>query len=134
MAAQSARDLRIKYDSGSGPVVIAGATSDNLTITKGGINITDKDDAGVQTFIADAVGTFAMSATVSGIMKGTQLSTLARDATQFLYDFEIDVPGDGTYAGEFGITSFEMGGADQEGAVTFSCELTSGSALAYTAE
>ena len=60
MAAQSGRDLRIKYDSGGGAAVIAGARTDSLTINNEMIDITDKDDDGVRTLLDD-VGLKSMS-------------------------------------------------------------------------
>lgn len=43
MAAESGRDLRISYDSGSGMAVVAGARTDSLTFNNEAIDITDKD-------------------------------------------------------------------------------------------
>lgn len=133
MAAAAGRDLRIKYDPGTGAVVIAGATSDNFSITREGINITDKDDLGVQTFIDDAIGTWAASGSVSGNLVDTTLLLLANSETAFTADFEVQVAGLGTYAGSWGITEFSTEGAEGAETMTFSCSLVSSGSLVFTA-
>lgn len=134
MAAVAGRALRIKYSSdGTTYTAIVGSTSDNFTITKEGINITDKDDAGVQTFIDDAVGTWAMSGGVEGILKDTTILALANSTTQFTYDFQVEIAGLGTYEGKFGISSFNPTGAEGAEAVTFTAEIASSGAITFTA-
>ena len=112
MPALAGRALRIKYDSGAGAVAIVGSTSDNFTITKEGINITDKDDAGVQTFLDDAVGTWAMEGSIEGILKDDTLMALLESTTQ--------------------VTSFNPTGAEGAEAVTFTANLASSGEITYT--
>lgn len=131
------RAIRIKYDAdgdGAGTsVAIVGSTADNFEITKEGINITDKDDAGVQTFIDDAVGNWAMSGGVEGYLKDTTILLLANAAGQFTYTFEIDVAGLGTYRGLFGISQFSVNGPDGAEGATVSFQLQSSGTIAFTA-
>lgn len=133
MAAVAGRALRIKYNSGLGAVAISGATSDNFTITKEGIEITDKDDVGVQTFISDAVGKWAMEGGIEGVLKDDTLLALMADVDQFTYDFEVAIAGIGTFVGEFGISSFNPTGAEGPEAVTFTANLQSSGTITYTA-
>lgn len=133
MAAMAGRAIRIAYDSGSGAVDIVGSTQDNFEITKEGINITDKDDAGVQTFIDDAIGTWAMSGGVEGILKDTTILDLMDSGDNFTFDMEITVGGLGTYAGKFGITNFSVTGEDGAEAGTFSMQLSSSGTITFTA-
>jgi len=134
MAAVAGRALRIKYSAdGTTYTAITGATSDNFTITKEGIPITDKDDAGVQTFIDDAVGTWAMEGGIEGILKDDTIMALVSSTTQFTYDFEIDIAGIGTFEGKFGITSFNPTGAEGAEAVTFTANIASSGTITYTA-
>lgn len=135
MAAVSGRSLRIKYSSDGGTTytAITGATSDNFTITIEGVPITDKDDAGVQTFLDDEVGTWAMEGSIEGILKDDTLMALIADPTgNFTHDFEIDIAGIGTFEGKFGITSFNPTGAEGAEAVTFTANLASSGTITYT--
>jgi predicted secreted protein len=132
MAALAGRDLRIKYDSGSGAVAIAGARSDGLTVNQGTIDITDKDDDGVRTLL-DEVGTWSISGTISGVLKGDTLIQLVNDPTASpLNDFEIEIVGIGTWAGEFAITSLETTGEDGENPVTFTASIESSGSVTWT--
>jgi predicted secreted protein len=135
MAAFAGRALRIKIslDGGTTYTAIAGSTSDNFTVTKEGINITDKDDAGVQTFIDDAVGTWAMEGGFEGFTKDADLVALINDVDQFTYDCEIDVGGLGTYAGKFGFSSMQLTGAEGAEACTMTGSLVSSGTITFTA-
>lgn len=131
MAAFAGRDFRIKYDSGGGAAVIAGARADSVTINKGAIDITDKDDAGIRTLLND-YGTWSMDIQCSGVLVGTQLLVLAEsDETTQLVDIEVDFGTLGTFSGSFFITSFESSGEDGENPATFSCSLISSGAVTW---
>lgn len=133
MAAISGRDVRIMYDSGAGMAVIAGARADNITINRGMVDITDKDDDGVRTLLDD-IGTFSASMTVSGILVGTVLPELAKSVTAGaqLLDFSIDFITLGVWDGDWFISNFEAGGEDGEGVATFSCTLESSGTITHT--
>lgn len=134
MAAIPGRDMLVKYDSGSGAVAIAGCQSDSLSITKEPIDITDKSDNGIRTLL-DAIGTFSMDGTISGILKGTTLIDLANSTADDaqLHDFEIELVGVGTWSGSFFIGTLEIGGEDGASAVTFSAPIMSSGAITWTA-
>lgn len=133
MAASAGRSLRIKYNDGTGAVVITGSTQDGFTITKDGIDVTDKDDSAIQTMISDAVGRWAMEGNIEGVLKNTTLLDLANDNTTFSYDFEIDVAGLGSYTGTFGITNFQVTGPEGAEYVGFTCSLASTGPVTFTA-
>ena len=129
MAAEAGRDLRIKYDSGSGAVVVAGARTDSLTFNNEAIDITDKDDAGVRTYLDDvAVKSMALSCT--GVATANTFSALAAAAAAdaALHDFEVDFGSFATYSGSFFITSFEATG-EQADTITFTMSLESSGAI-----
>lgn len=130
MVAFAGRDLRIKYDPGTGAVLVAGARTDSLSISNTSIDITDKDDAGVITLL-DEVGTKGLSASMSGVLKDSTLIALADGAGTgaALHDFVIEVGSLRTYTGSFFIDSFEVTG-EQEDAATFSMSITSSGAVA----
>lgn len=132
MAAAAGRKLRIKYDPGTGAVVIAGARTDSLTINNEIIDITDKDDAGVRTLLDD-IGLSSISLSVEGVLQDDILQGLARGAGDgsSLHDFEIAVAAIGTYSGSFAIMSFGASGADGAEAMTFTAALESSGAIAF---
>lgn len=137
MAAMAGRAIRIALDAdgaGAGLAVeIVGSTQDNFEIVKEGINITDKDDAGVQTFIDDEIGTWAMSGGVEGILKDTTVLNLMGPTANFTHTMEIAIGGLGTYRGLFGITNFTVTGSDGAEPATFSMQIASSGTITFTA-
>lgn len=134
MAELPGRLLRIKYNSGSGAVVIAKARSDNLTVALEPIDISSKDDGGNHTLLDD-IGKRTFSGTVEGILSDATLINLvnAAGAGTSLHDFEIEVAGIGTWAGKFFISNFEVAGAEGPEAATFSCAITGSGVIGFTA-
>lgn len=131
--AVSGRKVRIKYDSGAGAAVIAGARTDNFAINRTPIEVTDKDDSGVRTYLNE-IGTFSIDADLEGVLINDTLMDLASDPTTGVAeDFELDVQGIGTFAGVFFISAFTVAGADGDNPATFTCNIQSAGAITYTA-
>ena len=125
------RQLRIRI----GSTVVAGAQTDTITINREPINVTDKDNEGVQTLIAEQ-GTYAVEMSVEGVLEGTQLIDLVSDATPAspaLTSMTILVSTLGSFAGDFFISSFELTGAEGAEAITFSATLMSSGEVPFTA-
>lgn len=137
MAAIAGRKLRIMYDSGGtgGAAVIAGARTDNLTINREMIDITDKDDLGVRQFLDGDMGVWSMDANVEGVLTDSTLIALAMDTTPPTggYDFEIQMPGIGTFTGAWALGNFELTGEEGANPVTFSCGILSSGTITFTA-
>lgn len=135
MAHFGGRALRIKIslDGGATFTAITGATSDNFTINREGINVTDKDDVGVQTFIDDEVGSWAMEGGFEGYITDDDILQFANSTTQFTYDAQVAVGGLGTYAGKIGLTSYGVTGAEGAEAATFSGSIVSSGTMTFTA-
>lgn len=133
MTAMAGRAVRIAIGSGMSAVEIVGSTQDNFEITREGINVTDKDDDGVQTFLDTAIGTWAMSGGVEGVLKDTTVIALVDPADNFTTNMEITVGGLGTYAGKFGVTNFSVTGADGAEAATYSMQIVSSGTITFTA-
>jgi predicted secreted protein len=116
--------------------VIAGARTDSFTVANEMIDITDKDDLGVQTLLDD-IGTQSLSMELEGVMKADTLLALAvgAGAATALHDFQCEIVGLGiiTAAGGFFISSFAPSGAEGSDPTTFSCSLTSSGAITWTA-
>lgn len=123
----SGRKLRISRDG----VTIVGARTDNFTISNEPIDITDKDDAGWSTMLADA-GVRSIEADVEGILKdATLLGVSVGTASLLLEACTIEVEGIATFTGNFYLNSIELGG-EQEDAVTFSATLASSGVITAT--
>lgn len=128
--AMKGRDLRIEYSADdTNYTVVAGARSDSLTFNSESINITDKDDGGVQVLLDD-VATKSMSLSCTGILKDDTFLTLAQAATSdtSLHFFRISVGSLVTLKAKFFIESFELSG-EESGETTFTMSLVSGSAV-----
>lgn len=125
MAAESGRDLRIEYDSGTGFAVVAGARTDSLTFNNEAIDITDKDDAGVRAYLDD-IAVKSMSLSCTGVATASTFSALAAaaGAGTALHDFRVTFGSFATYTGSFFITSFEAKG-EQADTITFTLSLES---------
>lgn len=126
------RAIRIARGTSPGEVAIVGSTQDNFEITREGINITDKDDLGVQTFDETTVGTWAMTGTVEGVLKDTTILALLDATADMTDDFVIDVAGLGTYAGKFALTGFSVNGADGAEPATFTFNIASSGTITRT--
>lgn len=129
MAAESGRDLRISYNSGSGMAVVAGARTDSLTFNNEAIDITDKDDAGVRAYLDD-IAIKSMSLSCTGVCKANTFAALAAAASSgtSLHDFQVELGSFATYAGSFFIPSFEATG-EQGDTITFTLSLESSGAI-----
>ena len=132
MSATAGRNLTIRYDSGAGMAIIAGARTDSFTVSNEPINITDKADAGVQTLLDD-IGTKSLSMSIEGVATDTILKDLAVNAGSgsSLHTLAIFVNGASeiTAAGGFFISSYAESGAEGTDPVTFTCELTASGAI-----
>jgi TP901-1 family phage major tail protein len=123
----SGRKLRIIRDG----VTVVGARTDNFTISNEPIDITDKDDAGWSTMLADA-GVRSIEADVEGVLKDATLITNATGSSSLLLkSCVLDVEGIASFTGSFYLNSLELGG-EQEDAVTFSATLASSGAITAT--
>lgn len=130
MAAQAGRKARIRYDAdgiGAGAAaVIAGARVDSVTINNEPIDITDKDDAGIQHLLND-IGKKTVGISCEGVLLDDTLLTLAHDAgaNSSLHYFEWDTDGIANIRGRFFINSFEASGTEGTEPVTFTMTCTS---------
>lgn len=128
MSGFAGRRLRISYNG----TVVAGAQTENFTINAEGIDVTDKDDAGVRRMLPD-IGTWSIDASIEGVLKDTILLTLAVDTTRSaLLAFSIDVVGLGTFTGDWFLGNFEVSGAEGAEATTFTANIQSSGTQTFT--
>lgn len=126
--ALSGRAVRISRDGTN----IAGARTDKIKLNNEPLDITDKDDSGWRTLLAD-VGVRSVSCDVEGVFKTTALvvDSVGDATTALLKDCVITVAGLFTLTGDFLLTGLELG-AEDAGVVTFSCTLESGESMTAT--
>jgi predicted secreted protein len=102
-----------------------------MTINNEPIDITDKDDSGWRTMLAD-VGVRSIDADVEGVVTdGTFLALAVGTASALLEAYTIDVSGIGAFTGSFMFTSIALGG-EQADAVTFTANIQSSGTITYT--
>lgn len=116
----SGRLLRISR--GGTPLV--GARTDSVTINSEPIDITDKDDAGWRTMLAD-VGVRSVSCEVEGVLKDADLLGVSvGTASALIEGGVVEIQGIATFTGNFYLQSLALG-AEQADAVTFTATLES---------
>lgn len=136
MAAAAGRLMRVQYKAVASAAYadMAGARTDSFTINNEHIDVTDKDDTGVVTYLDD-IGRKSFEMTVEGVLTTGTFLGLAANATtsSATHLFAFDVQSLGTIAGSWVITSFEGSGADGAEPATFSMTVASSGAISWTA-
>jgi len=120
----SGRDLRISRDG----TPVAGARSDNLTLNGEPVDVTDKDDGGWRTLLAQ-FGVKSVTGEVSGIMKDGTLADEILDGDDPMLDHTIVVADLAVLHGDFKLVNYAPTGA-HDGAVDFSAGIESSGAVA----
>jgi len=142
MAKQNPDLLFIKIGDGADPVAyntLCGLNSRSLTIGGEAIDVTtiDCSGGGGNTWQENVHGVRTMSVSGAGIFDSlAQVSAIV--AKKFtgdgIEDFQVIVPGLGTFEGKFLIGDVEFGGEVNSGGVTQSFSLSSTGAVTFTAE
>lgn len=119
---------------GSPLAAVAALRTKTMTMANEPVDITSDDDVGFRALLADP-GNKTLDISVEGVAKDvasfTALLTLATSGTDILDAFSLLFPGIGTMAGNFVVSSFEVGAPYNE-AATFSCSLQSAGAYTFT--
>ena len=134
MAAESSRDFILRYSTDNVTYnAIAGVRTKSMSIGSTQIDITTDDEAGLQTLLDD-VGVSVLNMEVGGISKDNVISTIAAaaNAGAALHYFQIEVQNK-TYTGQFFISNFTFTGSGSDGAVEFSCSITSSGTITAAA-
>ncbi|HEY4193854.1 MAG TPA: phage major tail protein, TP901-1 family [Mesorhizobium sp.] len=134
MVAQKGKDLLLKLDSdGIGNfVTVAGLRSKRIAFNSETVDITDSDSAGRWRELLAGAGVQRAAISGSGIFKDAQSDAdiRARFFAGEISDWQLAVPGFGTVAGPFQITSLEYTGA-HDGEVTFEMALESAGSIEF---
>jgi TP901-1 family phage major tail protein len=134
MVAQKGKDLLLKLDQGSGYVTVAGLRTKRLAFNSETVDVTDSESAGRWRELLAGSGIQRAALSGAGIFKD-QASDEAIRAAFFagaILPWQAIVPGFGTVAGPFQITSLEYSGT-HDGEVTFETALESAGALTFEA-
>lgn len=136
MAAQKGSEFLLKIGDGGGPetfATVGGFRSNGFSINNETVDVTNKDSSGVRTLLAGA-GIQSFSTSGSGVFVDDTAFGSAHTAatTKTIDNWQVVIPGHGTYEGPFQITSLELAG-EHNGEVTYSISLESAGAMAFTA-
>lgn len=124
----SGRSVRISRNGSN----IVGARTDSVTINNEPLDITDKDDSGWRTMLAD-VGLRSVSCEIEGVLKDTVLlsDSVGTATTALLKECVVTISGIGTLTGDFMLQGLQIG-AEQADVVTFTATLESGESMTAT--
>jgi len=137
MAAQKGRSFLAKRGDAASPEVfttVGAFRTNTLTINKETVDVTTKDDTDLwRARIANA-GLRDMRLSGGGVFKNsTQEKNVRSDIFgSILHNYQMVVPGLGTFEGPFDITNLEYSG-DHDDAVMFQCTWESAGTIAFTA-
>lgn len=113
-----------------GATAIAAIRTRTVTINNEPIDITSDDDNGFRTLL-ELPGTKTLDMSIEGVAKDAVLLTSVMSTTDIMESISILFPTIGTIAGDFVVTSFEVGAPYNE-AATFSASLQSSGAFTFT--
>lgn len=124
----SGRSVRISRNGSN----IVGARADSVTINNEPLDITDKDNLGWRTMLAD-VGLRSVSCEIEGVLKDTVLlsDSVGTATTALLKECVVTISGIGTLTGDFMLQGLQIG-AEQADVVTFTATLESGENMTAT--
>jgi predicted secreted protein len=124
----SGRSVRISRNGSN----IVGARTDSVTLNNEPLDITDKDDSGWRTFLADS-GLRSLSCEIEGVLKDDVLLIDSVDdpTTALLNECVVTISGIATFTGDFMLQSIQLG-AEQGDVVTFTATLESGESITAT--
>lgn len=133
MAAQKGSDFLLKMDNGSGFVTVAGLTTKDVQISSGTVDITNQDSPSKWQELLAGAAIKKMTISGRGVFLG---SAQERAVKQTVLDgtiknWQVIVPGDGTYQGPFQVTQVQLTG-QHNGEVNYDIRLDSAGAIVYS--
>lgn len=132
MAKVAGRKVKLYAVSGATKTLVAGGRGHSVTINNEPIDVTDKGDDGWRTLLGDAA-TRSVDIGFEGLMDGAALIDLALgpNTSALLSDYEVVVEGIGSFAGNFHLSSIEIG-TPHDGAAEMSGTLASSGVITWT--
>lgn len=135
MAAQIGSELLVKINTtGSTFVAMAGLRTKSVQMNAEQVDVTNSDSASKYRELLAGAGIKSLSVSGSGVFTDDTTHETARAAwaAGTLKDFQIVIPGWGTWEGAFQITQLAVAG-EHNGEVTYDITLESADAPAWTA-
>ena len=138
MAAQKGSDMLLKIDTASsgGPTftTVGGIQSKSMTIKDDFVDVSNQDSTNKWREGLAGASIISMSVSGSGVAKGDAGYAAARAAllSRSIKQWQVIVPGDGTYQGLFQIVSLDRQG-QHEKEVSFDIRLESAGEITFTA-
>ncbi len=127
-------DFLLKIGNGSSPetfATVGGFRSNGFAINNETVDVVSKDSSGIRALLAGA-GVQSFSASGSGVfVDDASFGSVHIAATaKTINDWQIVIPGHGTYEGAFQITSLEFAG-EYNGEMTYSLSLESAGTISF---
>ena len=138
MAAQKGDSLLIKVGDAASPEVfttVGGLRTKSITLNSETVDISDADSTSKMRELLEAAGMISFAVSGTGVFKDTASEETVRGFAfaQSIRNYQIVVPGQGTWEGAFQITQIEFAG-EYNGEVTWSISMESAGVVTYTAE
>ena len=136
MTAQQGKQflIKTKEDGSEDFIGIAGFRSNGITLNQEGVDISNKDSSGFREMLAGA-GIISVSVSGTGVFLNSASETLLRKrfGTNEHHEYEIILPGTGSWKGRFMIESLEFAG-DYNNEVNYTLSLSSDGIITFTEE
>ena len=135
MAKQLGKSMLLKRGDAASPEIfttVAGLRPTNIGLNKGTLDITNKDSTNLWRELLAGGGVKSASFSGGGVFSDVAGDGLLRADFfgSILHNYQVIIPGFGTFTGAFDITSLEYTG-EHEGAVEFSITLESADELVF---
>jgi TP901-1 family phage major tail protein len=133
MAKTAGRKVNLYKGTSTSAVLVAGGREHGLSINNEAIDVTDKDSNGWRTLMADP-SLRSVDISFTGLMDGSTYIALALNSSTsaLLDDYELRIDGVGTIAGDFHLSTTELG-TPHDDAVELTMSLMSSGAITFTA-
>jgi TP901-1 family phage major tail protein len=134
MARQKGSDVLLKLDTtgSSNYVTIGGIQNARITLDRGDADVTNQGSPSKHRELLEAAGIFKMSVSGDGVFdSAAPQDTLRSIMMQGLHrNWQVIVPGQGTYSGAFMVTKLEFGGPHEK-EVTMQISLESAGLISF---
>lgn len=137
MSAQKGSDMLIKIGGDSSPVTfstLAGLRTKTMTINAETVDVTNSDSVNKWRELLAGAGIKSISVSGSGVFKdeATDITIRSEMFAQTIKDYQIFVPGFGTFEGMFQMSQLQYAG-EHNGEVNWDISLESAAEVAFTA-
>lgn len=137
MSAQKGSDMLIKIGGDSSPVTfstLVGLRTKTMTINAETVDVTNSDSVNKWRELLAGAGIKSISVSGSGVFKddATDLTVRTEMFSQAIKDYQIVVPGFGTFEGMFQMSQLQYAG-EHNAEVTWDITLESAAEVAFTA-